>query len=216
MHVAGKCAIYKKNFKPFFTDILHTLRKCSANYRKGEKTAVTEIDATMKNKWNLRWLEEKVKTNVTFTGEKDHVSHEVELCVKPGQAFCAWCHEIIRFRSKVKIAHYHSSQENFPRTSLCPRRSLIKIQGTHWHTVCTSLIHWNRNSPPSSLTCAWSRPSKLGCEECVYFLKFCNMRQPEKVGTVSPMVPLMWPYSRCHAVSSVMFTSTVIFWFWKL
>ena len=28
--------------------------------------------------------------------------------------------------------------------------------------------------------------SKLASEGCVYFLKFCNIRQPEKVGTVSP------------------------------
>ena len=38
---------------------------------------------------------------------------------------------------------------------------------------------------PSSLFWAWNWPSKLASEGCVYFLKFCTMRQPEKVGTVS-------------------------------
>ena len=35
-------------------------------------------------------------------------------------------------------------------------------------------------------SCAWNGPSKLASEGCVYFLKFCTMQQPEKVGTVSP------------------------------
>ena len=86
---------------------------------QGKETAVTEIHATVKNKWNERWLEEKIKANMTLTRRKDGVSREVEVCVgdsfhkinQPGQAFCAWCYEIIRLGSKGKIAHH------FPRTS---------------------------------------------------------------------------------------------------
>ena len=124
----------------YFTHDVKLFHKLS----QGKKTADTEIDAMVKNKWNLRWLEEKVKTNVTLTHEKDVVGCEVEVCMgnsidkinQPGHAFWAWCHEIIRLGSKGKIAHHHGSQEKFPRISLCPRRSLIKIQGTHWHMVC--------------------------------------------------------------------------------
>ena len=102
---------------------------------QGEKTAVTNIDATAKNKWNWRWLEEKVKTNVTLTRKKDRVSREAEVCVgdsthkinQPGHALRAWCHESIWYGFKGKKAHHHRSQENFPRTSLCPRKSFIII-----------------------------------------------------------------------------------------
>ena len=101
---------------------------------QGEKTAVTNIDATAKNKSKWRWLEEKVKINVTLTRKKDRVSREV-VCVgdsihkinQPGHALRAWCHESIWYGFKGKLAHHHSSQENFPRTSLCPRKSLIII-----------------------------------------------------------------------------------------
>ena len=94
---------------------------------QGKKTVVTEIHAMVKNKWNESQLEEKIKANVTLTRRKDRVSHGVEVCVGdlfhkinlPGQAFCAWCSEIIQLGSKGKIAHH------FPRTSLCPRKSLI-------------------------------------------------------------------------------------------
>ena len=32
----------------------------------------------------------------------------------------------------------------------------------------------------------WNQPSKLTGKVCVYSLKFCTTRQPEKVGMVSP------------------------------
>ena len=44
---------------------------------QGEKTAVTEIDAMVKSKWNWRRPEEEVKTNATLTSEKYPVSREV-------------------------------------------------------------------------------------------------------------------------------------------
>ena len=40
--------------------------------------------------------------------------------------------------------------------------------------------------PPSSLFCAWNWPSKLTSEGYAYLLKFCTLRQPEKMGAVSP------------------------------
>ena len=77
---------------------------------QGEKATVTEVDATMKNKWNWKWLEEKVQTNVTLTREKDCVSCNMEGCMgglihkvnQLSQALCAWCHEIIKYGSKGK------------------------------------------------------------------------------------------------------------------
>ena len=50
-------------------------------------------------------------------------------------------------------------------------------QGSQWCTVGASLTHCNRNSSPSSLWCAWSWPSKLASEGCVYSLKLRTMRQ---------------------------------------
>ena len=47
------------------------------------------------------------------------------------------------------------------------------------------LTYKNWKSPPSSLSCAWSWPSKFASEGCVYSLKFCTVRQPVKVGTCS-------------------------------
>ena len=38
------------------------------------------------------------------------------------------------------------------------------------------------DSLPSSLSCAWSLPSKFASEGCVYSLKLCSMHQLEKVG----------------------------------
>ena len=49
-----------------------------------------------------------------------------------------------------------------------------------YDAVCASLTHYNRFSPPSSLSCAWSWPSKFGSEGCVHPLKLCTVRQPGK------------------------------------
>ena len=54
------------------------------------------------------------------------------------------------------------------------------------HKVCTSLMHKNWNSSPSSLSCVLNWPSTLASEGCVHSLKFCNTRQPGKAETVSP------------------------------
>ena len=64
--------------------------------------------------------------------------------------------------------------------------TLQALQGSQWHMVCVSLTHYNWNSSPSSLSCAWNWPSKLASEGCVYSLIFFTVRQPEKVGTVYP------------------------------
>lgn len=53
-------------------------------YRKldaKEKVIAAEIDSSIKNKWNYKWLEEKVKT-VVFVGVKGaKIEREVELCI---------------------------------------------------------------------------------------------------------------------------------------
>ena len=42
-----------------------------------------------------------------------------------------------------------------------------------------SLLHWSQNSPPFSLPCACSWPSKLASERCVHSLKLWTVRQPK-------------------------------------
>ena len=53
--------------------------------------------------------------------------------------------------------------------------------------VWVSLMHWNQNSPPSGLSCAWKWLSEWASEGCDYSLKFCTVRQAEKVGIVFPL-----------------------------
>ena len=95
--------------------------------------------------------------------------------------------------------------------------------GSKRRTVCTSLTHSNRNSPPSSLSCTWNWPSRLASEGCVDFPKVCTIRQPEKVGTVSPSSDTRTTHVTlvkvpCCRLSYTypMFSSIVIFWFWKV
>ena len=65
------------------------------------------------------------------------------------------------------------------------RKNIVWFRAPSDATVCASLTHKNWNSPPSSLSCVWNWPN-LASEGWVYFLKLCNVRQPEKVGTVFP------------------------------
>ena len=119
-------------FEPFFIDSLHTMRKCSANYRKARKLLSQKFMPWWRISGTRGGLKKKSRQMLLIRG-KDRVSCEMEVCAgdsihkvnQPGQVLCAWCHEIIWYGCKGKIAHHHSSQENFPRTSLCPRKSLI-------------------------------------------------------------------------------------------
>ena len=93
---------------------------------KGEKALVSEIDASVKNKWNWRWLEEKIETSLTLSYGKDRKVRKVEICASdciqkisaPGQAFCFWCQETIRYGSKGKNSPEkpHAGREASPNS----------------------------------------------------------------------------------------------------
>ena len=74
----------------------------------------------------------------------------------------------------LKLKIHHTSKHTKNKTGL---------PMTHGLHVFDAL---EQKSPPLSLSCAWNWPSKLASKRCVYSLKFCTMRHPEKVGTVSP------------------------------
>lgn len=78
----------------------------------GEKALATHIDSGVKNKWNFKWLEEKLNTTV-FIGLKDKkIERNVELCVgdsiwkahSAGVAICEWCGDNLKYEGKGKAA----------------------------------------------------------------------------------------------------------------
>lgn len=50
---------------------------------ENEKAQAAEVDRGVKNKWNFRWLAEKIKVTVILTDKKEK---HVELCV--GDSIC--------------------------------------------------------------------------------------------------------------------------------
>ena len=134
MRMSLESVPFTHSFHGHFSLIVYTqCEKCSANYRKARKPLWQKLIPRWRISKTGDGLKKKSR-DMWLTCKKDCVSREV-VCIgdliyiinQPGQALCAWCHEIIRYGSKGKIAHHHRSQENFPRTSLCPRKSLIII-----------------------------------------------------------------------------------------
>ena len=75
-----------------------------------EKVAVTEIDSTVNNNWNWKWLEETKKHKVALQFRKDpqefelRVGDSIEKIDKAGSAYCNWCQEPLKYGGKGKAA----------------------------------------------------------------------------------------------------------------
>ena len=74
--------------------------------KRGDKSAVKDIDKKVKNKWSWKWMEEVISLDVPKVGP---VSYKIEECFEKvdecGVAYCTWCKDKVLYGGNEKKKH---------------------------------------------------------------------------------------------------------------